>query len=377
MIRIFRARFDIALTHSLLALKSYIPILFTKRILSRESNHKLALLKYISYKSYASSRIIHANQLETLCIARALDRLGYNVDIIPYTSSAALLTRVRRYDLVFGINVPFCKAPIVINYFTGSSAEHQRKMTLSRLADFRVAHQIKLFNERYLYKTNKSLPGILLGNQTTKSTYSGIAMLQYVNAVTPQTHSCNDLSTPNFEEESLFNFLWIGSNALALKGLDTCLSVFSTLGSQYQLHVLCVHNDLFWMAEQDAFNKTNIHYHGFVNSNSNTFAQICRNCQWVLGTSLSEGQSTSILAAMSFGCIPIMTDNCGIDHLISDLRLRQLDGPTLLDKLTYIKTLDKHQVESLSKASFLRSHNAHSEERYTQAITKAVSDICS
>ncbi len=378
MIRLLRLKltFRLALLHLSLRLKRLTPILLTNTISRSNSNKKKALLKYISYKSLTSRVISHANQVEGQCIVQALDSLGYDVEVIPYTYSSALLTTLRRFDLVFGINISGSKADVVIEYFTGSSTVHQKNATSERLANFKIAHLVKLKNERYLYNGSKIKTGILLGNNTTRLTYPDDYNLYKVNAIA-QSHlgGCESSCVLN-TSMSRFKFLWIGSNALTLKGLDICLAVFSTLSPPYELHILSQYDELFWAAQCEAFGRSNIIYHGFLNSSSPEFSDVCRICQWTLGTSLSEGQSTSVLAAMSHGCIPILTDNCGIDNIREDLRIRSLDGSSLLSAIKYIRTLSVFDTEMLTISTLDRTRRYHCKERFIREITEKIKSIC-
>ena len=61
------------------------------------------------------------------------------------------------------------------------------------------------------------------------------------------------------------------------------------------------------------FSKPNIIHHGFLNLKSISARKIIESCHFLISPSCSEGQSTSVLAGMTCGLIPILTEECGIN----------------------------------------------------------------
>ncbi|MCP5181858.1 MAG: glycosyltransferase [Pseudomonadales bacterium] len=160
------------------------------------------------------------------------------------------------------------------------------------------------------------------------------------------------------------HFLWISGSGAVHKGLDLLLEAFS---QRPELH-LHICGDI--SSEQPftrAFDhllreRTNVHLHGWMDTQTESWLELCRRCAFVVLHSASEVTATSPIAGMYTGMIPIVNE--GADQATMDFGclLRQATVGELLDALDRMSSASTQELEQQSQASF--DHAAH---RYTQS----------
>ena len=107
---------------------------------------------------------------------------------------------------------------------------------------------------------------------------------------------------------------FISGSGLVHKGLDLVLESFKELNSsKIELHIMGPYENDFFNPLKNLVSKPNIIHHGFLNLKSISARKIIESCHFLISPSCSEGQSTSVLAGMTCGLIPLITEECGID----------------------------------------------------------------
>jgi hypothetical protein len=111
------------------------------------------------------------------------------------------------------------------------------------------------------------------------------------------------------------NFLWMAGPGAVHKGLDLTLDAFAQMPG-FSLHVLMdldTEPEFKTAYRRELMESPNIHYHGFVDTNSSEWLDIAGKCSAFLTTSCCEVRNTAALACMRSGRIPILTAGADID----------------------------------------------------------------
>ncbi len=267
---------------------------------------------------------LHANQAETVEIARAFNRLGYSVDTMDVFDAESVPST--RYDVVFGEHYNYGrllphlpKETLRIFYATRCHwrAEHQAiEERAARIKRTRGAViPVKHWEESNTW-VEQSDAIIVLGNKTTAATF-----INYSAPVQKIDNCALYLPRPNLEKkdfaEARKNFLWLGSWTLLRKGLDLVLEAFSALPD---LHLwICgpleSENELDFVSayRQELYHAPNIHPIGFIAPQSDTMKTLMDKCAALVFTSCAEGMSGGVLDCMAQGLVPIVSREAGVD----------------------------------------------------------------
>ena len=82
--------------------------------------------------------------------------------------------------------------------------------------------------------------------------------------------------------------------------------------------LICVgkvqHGEKFWYDFVKSINDPRIKINNFLDNNSDEYIKLLKQADYFFYPSLSEGQPGTVLEAMSVGCIPILTEEAGVDY---------------------------------------------------------------
>ncbi len=247
--------------------------------------------------------------------------MGYLVDAIDYRDQK--FHPSKKYHLFIGhggVNYSGIASHLDINvpkiYFaTGSYWKYHNSQEEARFFDLEKRRGCTLKRDRLiLYKEEEALllaDGIIaIGNQHTRDTYSKFTKVHMIDG-TSLSDDQFDWDSRDFENCSS-NFLFFASGGNVHKGLDLVLEAFNGLEQN------------LWVAAplEKEFSKTyskelrmqqNIHYIGWLQPRSHPFYQLMKTCGFCILPSCSEGQSQSVIEAMNFGVIPIVSIMAGVD----------------------------------------------------------------
>ncbi len=290
------------------------------RNLFHKSFPKRVLIFYIVSPFRRGISYTHSNQLEAIKIAEIFDEFGYIVDLHNY--DYPFTPNFLKYNVIFGMGPLFEKAVknkkagiTYIYYATGSYFGFQNPSEIRRLINLYKRRGVLLAPKRiarHLYYATQFADAIITtGNDVTVSTYVYSEMPIYKVPISVyQIFDFNEIKRDVTKAKR--NFLWFGSSGLVHKGLDLCLEVFKDL-PQFNLHICGPKEEDFFKVYKKELNLPNIYYHGFVDIRSSKLKKIVLECMFVIFPSCSEGQSGSLLTAMSTGLIPIANKFVGVD----------------------------------------------------------------
>jgi len=293
------------------------------------NNRYNALLSYIINPFTHKTSLAHTNYYEVKTIARILNEIGYNVDIIQYEFNGKL--DLRHYDLICGFGDIFkkyfensIKNKTIKTFYYGAGMHvcHQNNASLNRVKDVYNKKGIWLGqSSRFVEKTwthqTSLVDGIVaLGNEVCADSYKKHFNGKVLSVLAPfyMIQDAQQIISTR-KQDANKHFLWFGSSGLIHKGLDLLLDYFKQHSELY-LHVcgpIEREKDFTEVYQDELFNTENIKVHGFVDIKSEKFRNILRSCNYVIYPSCSEGGSPSVLTVIgNGGLLPIITKESSI-----------------------------------------------------------------
>lgn len=347
----------------------------------KSSHKRTVLISYIT-SPFTGQRAAHTNQLESLAIAQVFNEVGFNVDVVDYTTTKQI--DYSRYDLVFGFGIPFERSFQNYNtrlrriyYATGAHVCFQNHAEIRRIIEFNLKYRVRTIPKRIVpwtwsLSTTMTDAMLIIGNEWTRSTYSQFTKVP--TTLIKATAFVND-KTIGLQRDlpiTRKSFLWFGSSGLVHKGLDLCLEYFSLHGDEI-LHICGPREEDLFLVMKEVLRLPNIHFHGFVDVNSQQFLEIIRQCSFCILPTCSEGQSTSLLTAMGAGLIPISSRYCGLDiegygFVIEDLNVA---GVSKAVDLASALTISEISLMSAKAQELVLQY--HTIDRFSAQIRSALS----
>ncbi len=288
---------------------------------------KAALVSYVTapFKEGSGSTLFtHAGVPKLM--ARAVQELGYAVDVIEWDNTAF----VPRKDYALfighaGMNFerlarrlgPHC---VKIYFSTGTYWQEHNRAEKQRFDDLEQRRGVRLPPDRPIEnseeRANAQADGILcLGNHLARASYAKFPVVYAVNnAAYPLPN--NPLLKNDTVGTGPVGFLFLSSEGNVHKGLDLLLETFSRPDVQAvaQLYICQkIRPDFHALYQQELEDIPNIHLVGHVDLQSDLFQEIRRKCTFLIHPSCAEGQPGAVLDGMRYGLIPVLTPENHID----------------------------------------------------------------
>jgi len=327
----------------------YIKILLPERIkkilrLALERTHLRPSARLFGYKEYCVSsplkralvsylaspllpaaanrdRVMFSNLGIAQYIPRALNELGYEVDIVEWDDQKWLPKR--DYDIYIGhgginfehISRALPERTIRIHFTSGiywkefniREAHRIYQLALRRGYVLPPDRAIK-YSEEY---ADQNADGIIcLGNQNAVRSYRKFPRVIGINnAVYPP--DWKGLAKKDFNLGRR-HFLFLSGGGSLHKGLDLLLEAFS--GTDWHLHICQIIDPEFAeLYRTELTQQSNIHLHGLIRMRSREFEQLAFLCNWTISATACEGQPGATLECMAYGLVPILTAGANID----------------------------------------------------------------
>lgn len=289
------------------------------------SKHKKnCLISYIRTPFEEGPVNAHQNAIQIIEIAKIMDALKYNVDVIDYRAKRVLFEK--KYDALFEICIK--KKPVYKNalnkdakriiYLTGSESEFANAAEIKRIQELYTRRGVVLQPRRQAPLIEKEIENfdkvIMIGNEYTLKTYKNFMLNSPV--IIPNTgYDFNFKFDENKKKSD--SFLFFGSTGCVHKGLDLLLEIFSEQNFPCKLYVCgCFKEEKDFADEykNELFHTNNIVPVGFIDVDSKKFEQLCGECSFTILPSCSEGCAGTIATCMSAGLIPICSRICGYEE---------------------------------------------------------------
>ncbi len=274
----------------------------------------------------------HVNNTEVVMMVRALNTLGFAVDIVDRTAAPDQLVFDDEYGLFIGIGAGdsgkhfahiAAQVPkaIKVFYALGPEPVLSNDLILKRYNYFYERHPMykdKVHLRRMItavdIDTAMSLTDIILccgGDDFAVDTYKKFNKPIY--PIYPSSDPLADIP-PIMDKKDPLHFLYFGGNGNIVKGLDIVCDVFKELPDKFHLTVCApeTETDFNEVFVKEWENCRNITFTGFVRIGSPTHVALIQSASYVIFPSCSEACATSVSACLRGGLIPIVTREAGI-----------------------------------------------------------------
>jgi glycosyltransferase involved in cell wall biosynthesis len=284
-----------------------------------------ALVSYVVYPLLPlpekRDRITFSNLGIAQYIPRALNELGYEVDIVSWDDMEWLPKQ--HYDLYIGhgginfehISRALPDETIQVYFSTGIYWREFNVREARRIYELALRKGYLLPPDRGISNSeeyaNRTADGIIcLGNQNAVQSYSQFPLVIGINnAVYPL--DWQGLSNKDFEYGRQ-HFLFFSGGGSLHKGLDLLLEAF--VGTNLHLHICQIIDPAFAKIFKDELTQySNIHVYGHIPMRSTEFEKLALLCNWTILATVCEGQPGATLECMAYGLIPILTVGTNID----------------------------------------------------------------
>jgi hypothetical protein len=294
-------------------------------ICKRDARNKRALLSYLVEPLRVSqdkgNRTISGNRAIAHYIPRALNELGYSVDIVNCDNEQFKLKR--KYDLFIGhaaINYESIHSQLPsdatsIYFSTGAyrkSSTEQRRKRFEALYERRgIILPQDTFLDNNEESANVSTDGVIcLGNDYVREAYRQYPLVVSLNNAAFQDNNYN-YTNKDFRE-GINNFLFYSGPGNVHTGLDLLLDVF--LHTKNHLYICTVIEPLFEKAFfEELHGLSNIHLLETAHALDQTIYPTLNRCNFLIYPSCSEGQPSPVIECMHKGLIPILSRESNID----------------------------------------------------------------
>lgn len=343
-------------------------------------NRKWAYISYIPdvyyNKKNTSYMLSHQNKREALIIGKIFYSLGYNVKVALFNALEECDNR--HYDIIFGLEPNFVTMSqrnpqaLKIYYATGAYWVHQYTMVKERTDFFNKAHGVHLPYSRLATSHDScDIADVIfqIGSSYTIQTYPSKLQnkIRIINQSSNFTQEC-DLEY-KLQHVSKKDFLWFGSSGSILKGLDLVLEYFIE-HPEYNLHVVGPIDKEFMDYYQEQISLwPNIHFYGFLNTNSEQFIHLAYLCSFNIFPTGSEGCPGSVITLMQMGVIPIVSKWGAIDKIdYYGYLLPELSTDAIDMAVKWASALPKDKLHKLIEENISYSKQTWNLERFENEL---------
>jgi glycosyltransferase involved in cell wall biosynthesis len=268
----------------------------------------------------------HSNLWESREIARIFADLGYSVDVIDFRDEE--FVPFKPYEVVFDIynnlgrlSTYVGKHTLKILHCTGSDPYYQNAAELSRVSALNRRHSGHYHPKRLIADSSLNYQSLqvadvcsLIGNEYTWMTYPKSLRTKF--HLLPVSTSCSRqiIKTEDKYVPLERGFLWYFGYGAVHKGLDLVLDVFAK-HPELTLHIVGrvdAEDDFMYMYKQELNGLPNIHYYGYLATNSPVFQEILHKSFCIIAPSCSEGISPAVVTCMQIGLYPLVSRDTGI-----------------------------------------------------------------
>lgn len=301
-------------------------LLAKKRVLKfNNGGDKNALLSYVlvppaPFDFTFFFNVSHNRFLKSYLMVKKLKEFGYNVYLYDYLDTEVDYNI--NYDLFIGHNKTFNLIAKKLNdnakkilLTTGSSPIYDNEKLEERQKEL----QLRLVTDKIFFTAIAEIQYVkknievadaffMIGNKKISNTwgipnskkifhYSNVNKLKFLRKTTRTN-----------------NFIYLSSVGQLRRGLDLVLPSF--FNRKEHLYVCGDYEEpLFYQFYDQIKNSPNIHLMGYIDQTSKRFKEMVANSDFAILPSCSEGQSGSVLTLMSFGLIPVITEEVGFENI--------------------------------------------------------------
>ena len=288
---------------------------------------KRALVSYSvsAFRYFPSKRnkIVYSNLGIAQDIPRALNELGYTVDIVSFQDVDFLPKQ--SYDLFFSVigahnfeqiikrlppETPKISFAGTLYWRSWNSWEEDRFRALFQRRGVNLPLDRFLEGRHEEYACQHSDGIICHGNEFHRETYKHFPLvLNLNNAAFPVNY---DIDKSKDYEAGRNGFVFFNGPGNVHKGLDLLLEAFPKL-EQHLYICQPIEPEFAKVYKRELYDCANIHVQGSIKMRSNKFYELINKCNFVISPTCAEGQPGSVIECMAHGLIPIISREACID----------------------------------------------------------------
>lgn len=316
-------------------------------------------------------------------LARALNDLGYVVDIVSWTDTRFVPSRP--YTLFVGhggVNFERIAAKLApdvpkVYFATGLYWQEHNRREEARFACLAQRRGIRLPHDRWVAKSEEGAlqvaDGVMcLGNDLAAESYRRFAPIFQIN-----NGVCRD-DRPDAAEKDFAtgraNFLFFSSTGNVHKGLDLLLEAFA----QVEAHLyICqeITDEFAEIYRHELQDLPNIHVVGRIPLRSATFYELMDRCNFVVHPSCAEGQPGSVLDAMHQGLIPVLSRENNISAEDFGVTLEDCAPKAIAQVVRELVAQPPEWCREMSYRTRLATLTDYSEAAFLKNVKQAVRSI--
>lgn len=339
--------------------------------LTKKGNEKWAYISYIPEAlvreddEYLNS---HQNKRETKVIAQRFLENGYNVVMQDYLINSKIPDH--SYDIIFGLEPNFTKCSLrnpkakKVYYGTGAYFKYANAAVIQRTEEFNAKHNMAVAPRRLAPEDDciEICDQILqIGSHNTIATYP-----EHIQPKITLINQSSNFLANNIQRSkpNRFKYLWLGSSGSILKGADLVIETFLK-HSELEIDIVgTIEPEVMDAYEYGLAKAGNIHFHGYVDVNSETFLNITKDTSFFLFPSVTEGAPPgSVIVAMKLGIIPIVSRVASPDNIeelgycLKDVTLESLESAILWSRDIEVNEIDSLQQRNRDFSSIFTLNN--------------------
>ncbi len=325
----------------------------------------------------------HTWYWEVRQIAQTFLDLGYKVDVIQFHNEK--FVPEKDYDFFIDIRhrmealTPLLNKDCVkIFHVDIANMMFRNAAECNRLLELQQRKGVTLFPQRYEVPNlgiENADCATVLGNDFTVGTF------KYANKPMYRIPISTPVVYPWAEDKEFEavrkNFVWLGSGALVLKGLDLVLDAFAQM-PEYNLTVCGpISSDRAFEEafEQELYQTDNIQTYGWIDVSSPDFIELTKNSLGLVYPSGCEGQSGGVVTCLHGGLIPIISYETGLDVHDFGVILDNCSVEEIKATVRRVSNLPPEKLKQMSRKGWEYARANHTQERFAQAYRKTVEQI--
>jgi hypothetical protein len=326
----------------------------------------------------------HQSLRQSVIIAQQLAAMGYCVDVVDIKDHS--FRPAQPYDLVLshrsdvtGLEAAFTPQTIRLYLASGTNHRVRNRRVAARLAEVKARRGCDIdavqWDDEKMPYVESAHAIIGFGNEAVMGTWR-----EFFHGPAYGFDNYGDFCETDFPPilpDAAHHFLFFGSRQQVSKGLDLLLEVFA---SRPDLHLhICSkfrsEHDFCACYHRELFQTANIHAHGWVDTGSEKFRQLARQCAFAILPSCSEGSPGSITNAITAGIIPIMSSEAGVDVADFGIPLPELTIPAIDAAVTAASNLSAARIAELRAATRAAGRARFSAEAFSCRWREILSEI--
>jgi len=327
----------------------------------------------------------HTNAFEVLTMAESFLELGYRIEVCDCDNTHYKLPADCVVAIDIHSNIERWQGDLpgkchFILHATGTHWLQLNKAELGRLESVRDRRGVVLRPRRQAAVSNSiefAEQIVVLGNDFTVRSweFSGkpIIRVPISSAFQYDWPSERDFS------KAKKKFLWVGSFGMVHKGLDLVLDAFAGM-PDLELTVCGrpeKEGDFFQLYKKELTETANIHFHGWVDMDSQIFSVIAASHATVIYPSCAEGGAGSVIHCMHAGMIPACTYESSVDLGNFGELVKSGTVEAVREACWNIASLPDEEVRSRARASYEHARAHHTREKFRENYRNYAASVIS